>query len=428
MFVALGFLLGSLALSVASSFLDATILPTLIPLFVAAGLAIVAVNVPTQEAERFSALVRPVALCAIVPAVWMLLQMAPLPFPGLVHPVWRSVAAAFPHPPAGAISVDIGATTLALARYAALVGALLLTTALTVNRERAETVLAALAGATTLCAALVIALDLFGAPTAAVREEATSAACLGVVLNAALACFVFERHETRRAKLGFSTAKFLYPMAATIVAFAICVAAIGRAWSGSLSFAAACGFSAFAAIFIVRRLNLGRWGAGALAVTGAVIVFALITGAIDAESDARLTFVRKDAATIDLTRRILADTPPAGAGAGAFASLAPIYRSASPDVADLRAATAAAQLSIELGRPALWASLAAALAGAAALVRAAARRGRDSFFPAAAAASLLTLIVLAFINVSLFAPALPFLAAVICGLGLAQSQQSRSSA
>lgn len=425
MFVALGFLLGSIVLCVASSFLDATLLPALIPLLIAGGLALVALNAPVAEAERFAVLSRPVAICALAPAIWMLAQMAPLPFSNLAHPVWKSVASGFSHPPTGSISVDIGATALALARYATLVGAFLLTAALTINRERAETVLVALAGAATLCAALVIGLELYGDPSAAVREEGASVACLGVILNAALACYVFERHETRRAKLGFSTAKFLYPMAATVIAFAICVAAIGLAWSGSLVFAAASGFGAFAAIVVVRRLNLGRWGAGALAATGAVIVFALISGAVDADSDARLTFVRKDAATLELTQRILADTPPAGAGAGVFASIVPIYRSAAPDAGEARAATAAAQLSIEMGRPALWICLAAALCAAALLVHAAAKRGRDSFFAAAAAASLLTLVILAFINVSLFAPALPFLAAAISGLGLAQSR-SRS--
>ena len=104
-------------------------------------------------------------------------------------------------------------------------------------------------------------------------------------------------------------------------------------------------------------------------------------------------------------------------GAGAFASILPIYEFGDVEAQDRRAVTAAARLSIEMGRTALWAAVIAAAVAVAALFRASAQRGRDSFYAAAAASCLVSLIVLAFINVSLFGETLPLLAVIILGLG-----------
>ncbi|PNG27339.1 hypothetical protein [Methylocella silvestris] len=421
MFVALGFLLGLIALCLVTPFVDGAALAAFIPLLAAVGLVLVALRLPPLETARFGVLVKPVAFGALIPALWILLQMAPAPAT-LAHPVWASVKAGFPTPIWGSISVDIGATALALVRYLSLVGALLLTTALTINRDRAEVTLTAVTAAATLISLAFIVMEAVGTEGADLREEAQSFACLGVILAAACACLVYERHETRRAKLGFSNAKFIYPMAAALIAFFICAAAIVLARSGSLIFAAACGLVMFVAVFSVRRLNLGRWGAGAIGITGAVIVMALVSGAAGSNSDPRLAFVKKDASTIELTQRILADTPFFGDGAGAFDSILPIYQFGDAEGQERRAVTAAAKVSIEMGRVILWGAVIAALLVAVDFIRAAGKRGRDSFYSAAAASCLVSLVILAFVNVSLFGPGLPLLAAIIVGLGLAQSQ------
>ena len=186
------------------------------------------------------------------------------------------------------------------------------------------------------------------------REEAFDCACLGVILSAACACFVFERHETRRAKLGLRDVKFVYPMAASLAAVLICAAAVGAARSGSLIFAVYCGLGMFCAVFLVRRLNLGgrrrRRNRG------------------DRERDRHCFGDRrsrkqsrppprlreKDAVTLELTQRILADAPFFGDGAGAFSSILPIYEFGDFDAKEPNAVTAAAKLSIEMGRAALW--------------------------------------------------------------------------
>jgi hypothetical protein len=424
MFVALGFLFGLIALVSVIPIVDGAVLPLVLPLLTAGGLIIVALNLPPVEAQRFDGLVRPFVIGAAVPVLFMLLQMPPLPsaLSGLAHPVWASVKAGFSTPVAGSISIDIGATALALLRYLTFVAAVLLATAVTINRERAKAILIALTAGTVVVSLGELFAEIFGEAPAAAREEALDVACLGVILAATCACLFFERQGTRRAKLGPRDARFTYAMLASAAAFLICMAAIGAARSGSLIFAASCGLGLFGAVFLVRRLNLGRWGAGAIGLTASVIVVALMTGAAGSNSDPRLAFVKKDPATLELTQRILADAPFFGVGAGAFSAIVPIYQFGDFDGQDRRAVTAAAKLSIEMGRTALWTALAAAAVAVVALLRASATRGRDSFYASAAASCLVTLIVMAFVNVGLFGATLPILSAIILGLGIAQTQ------
>lgn len=424
MSAALGFLFGLIAIAATLLAVNSTIVLALLPLLAAGGLIVAALELPPAEATRFGALVRWPVVGAAVPAVLMLLQMAPLPafLSGLAHPVWASVKAGFATPVAGSVSVDIGATALALLHWLTVFAAALLAAALTINRQRAEAVLVTVTAAAVAIALGEIALDSFGAPPAATREEALGCASLGLIMSATCACLVFERHETRRAKLGLHDARFLYPMAAALAATLICAAAIGASRSGSMIFAACCGLGFFCAVFIVRRLNLGRWGAAAIGVTASVIAIALMASAAGSNADPRLAFVKKDPVTLELTQRILADAPFLGVGAGSFASIAPIYQFGDVDTQDRRPVTAAAKLSIEMGRTMLWAAVIAASASIIALLRASAQRGRNSFYSAAAASCLVALTVLAFINVGLFGATLPVLAAVIVGLGLAQSQ------
>lgn len=421
MFVALGFLLGVVALSSVMAILEETILTSFLPLMVAVGLILVAVKLPPGETRRFGALVRPLVIGAAIPALWILFQMAPVPA-GLAHPVWASVKAGLPSSIAGSITVDIGATAIAFVSFLTLVGAILLATAVTINRDRAEIVLIVLTGATTLLSLGLVVASVFGLGSRAVREELLDSACLGVILAAACACLVYERHETRRAKLGFRDARFIYPLLASLAAFLISATAVAISRSGSLIFAASCGVGLFSAVFLVRRLSLGRWGAGAIGITATVIVIALISGAAGTASDPRLAFVRKDPATVELTERILADAPFFGDGAGAFSSILPIYQFGDDTAQERQAVTAAAKLSIEMGRTMLWA--AAIVAGLAVIqfLSASAKRGRDSFYTAAAASCIVSLIALAFINTGLFGPTLPVLSTVVIGLGLAQSQ------
>jgi hypothetical protein len=420
MSAALAILLGLLSLCPAIVTVDGPFLPCLIPFMLAAGLILVSANLAPGEAQHLSNVVsRPFVLVAAFPAVLMILQILPIPF--LANPVWTSVSPGFQHGIAGSISVDVGATALALVRYLSAVGVVLLAAAVATNRERAESVLFGVTGATVLISFASLLHNLFGFNVITMRDEAFDCACLGVTLTAACALLVFERHETRRINTGQIRKKYFLSSVACLTGFIICASAIAVARSGSLIFAAGSGFLTFAAVAAIRRWALGRLGAAAIGVTAAVIAAALVTVAAS-DPDPRFAFVKKDVASVELTQRILSDSPFFGTGAGSFSALLPIYQTNNSGSRDTAAVTSAAQFSIEMGKAMLWLAVLAASFAVFTLLRGAWRRGRDSFYAAAAGACLVTLMNLAFVNVGLSGSAIVLLSATIFGLGLTQSK------
>ena len=97
-----------------------------------------------------------------------------------------------------------------------------------------------------------------------------------------------------------------------------------------------------------------------------------------------------------VTERILAASPWTGTGAGTFAALIPIYRDADDAVTEHSPPNVATKIAIEAGRPAVWTVLFIAIAAAAVLFRGALRRGRDSFYSAAGAGCVVTIVLLSF--------------------------------
>ncbi len=69
MFIALGVLLGLVSLCPAILIVGGTFLPCLIPLLVATGLILIALNLPPIEAQRFGKLIQPLVICAAIPAL-----------------------------------------------------------------------------------------------------------------------------------------------------------------------------------------------------------------------------------------------------------------------------------------------------------------------------------------------------------------------
>src|SRR6185312_15235215 len=103
-----------------------------------------------------------------------------------------------------------------------------------------------------------------------------------------------------------------------------------------------------------------------------------------------------------VTGRILMETRWTGSGAGTFAALIPLHRDIREVITATEAPTAAAMLAIEMGRPFLWAALAAGAALALKLLRGAVRRGRDSSYATAGAACVVATAVLAFVDAGIF--------------------------
>jgi len=111
---------------------------------VAVALAITARALRPGETGFLVSIVRPAAVAAAVPALWVLVQVLPLV---LAHPIWKSAETALGHPVAGTISVDPGASVIALGQYLSIVGVALLSAAVAVDRQRAEWILFALTAA-----------------------------------------------------------------------------------------------------------------------------------------------------------------------------------------------------------------------------------------------------------------------------------------
>jgi len=409
--------------------IDETLIDGFILAIVAMGIAIVALNMRSGEAGRLIELLRPVSIIALIPAIWMLIQIVPLPIIGWAHPVWTSAAAALGRSIAGTISIDTGATLLSLARYFCLTGVLLLSTAVSLDRERASLVLMLLTGVTTLIAAELMSYHLgyFGSflgefSDTVKHAQALDSAALGLILSTSLGIRAFERHETRRKGAGRTPAKLALVLVACAAAFAICLAALLPNWDRTLIFGISYGLGTLISVAAIRWLRIGRWGKFglvALAIFGA-FGFIATTPAIQ-DVDLTLAWSSRASGSDAIAQRILSDVAWTGTGAGTFEFLVPIYR-AVDETGVATAPTGAASIAIELGRPMLLVVMSMTLLGIWMLIHGALRRGRDSFYPAAGAGCLVALLILAFGNTGVLGPATSVLAGAILGLALAQSR------
>src|SRR5450631_1976015 len=141
---------------------DGPIIHGLVTATAAVSLAIVALRIRPGEAGFLSTVIRPMAIIAAIPALWMLVQVLPLKTVGLANPIWESAAAALGRPLAGSISIDPGATLISLARYLSAAAIAFVAAAVAIDRRRAEWVLFALTAATTLIALMVLAAGFGG--------------------------------------------------------------------------------------------------------------------------------------------------------------------------------------------------------------------------------------------------------------------------
>src|SRR3954447_24505982 len=103
---------------------DGSLADGLVSAVVAIAMLTAGLTLRTSELNRFSRLLRPTAfLVLFVPCFWMLLQVLPISTQSLANSVWVSASAASGKPFIGAVSLDIGATLFALARYCTVLAA-----------------------------------------------------------------------------------------------------------------------------------------------------------------------------------------------------------------------------------------------------------------------------------------------------------------
>jgi len=404
-------------------FADGAAVRGVVALVVAVALGIVSMGVRPAEAGHFVRVIRPALPLLAIPALWMLVQLFPMPL-RWSHPMWASAAEALNGSPFGHISIDLGATLIALIRYLTAVGIVVVATAATSDRTRAEWLLYWLTGATAFLAAMLIAHDLVGlfplagsATAAALR----AASALGTVIAAAATIRAVERYETRRNRADMTGAKFAWSLAASLSALAVCWLALILAAPLPVTFAAGCGFATVALVVIIRRFAVGPIAAAALAAVAIIAAIAIVTTTSNPGVDPTLRFAAEASpAAVSTAERMIADNA-AGSGVGTFKALLPTYRGVDDVALPEGAPTTAAQVTIEMGRLAVWVTVLMMMVATGLLLRGALSRGRDSFYATAVAGCAITLTIEAFVDASLLGTAIVILAMAFLGLGLAQS-------
>jgi hypothetical protein len=388
-------------------------------------MGLVAWSLRPGEATHVGKIIRPVAIMAAVPALWMIVQILPVPL-SWSHPIWTSAQAALDEQISGRMSIDPGATVIALFQYLTGIAALGVAAAATIDRRRAEQLLMWLVFVTTLLASLRLAHVLgiypaigeFGGDTSAAMQTSSA---LGPIIAAAALIWAVERYETRGASAtGYARTlvSFVFPF----VCFVPCCCALVVTTTPPVLFASACGLATVVGIVAVRRLGLGGIASASMAILAIVIAVTIAAGWTGKSGN---SFLLRYAASpapeiVASTERMLADTGWAGVGAGNYSALLPIYRDINEPAAD-RAPTTAAAIAIELGRPALWVIMAFAAILVAFLLGGALRRGRDSFYSIAATGCVVTLAIQAFVDASVLTTSAALLGGAIVGLGFAQS-------
>jgi hypothetical protein len=412
------------ALIPALGMLDGVGMAGAVSAMLATALMVLSIALPAASLVRFTRVLRPVVVVVLAaPALWMLLQIIPMPAGALVNPIWASASAALHQRLAGTITVDVGATLLSLARYCAVIAAALVTAAITLDRQRARHVLYILMVITALVAARQIAQELalldglsLGQSSDG-RSQASVIAVAGIVLSFATAIHVVDQLQ-RTGRSRSSTRSAIFTLSGAMLSLFICAVAILVRGNPAVFIAALLGAGTLLAVRAIRQWLLGPWGRAGLAAAAAIGLFGIFA-IIPADKNVDLT-VPLSTQNQTAIERMVSDAAPAGSGAGTFKALLPFYqelgRTASPEHP-----TAAAAIMIEMGPAFLCGMIAVALFGAWTLFSRSLARGQDYVYAAAGAGALIASSVMALADDGILDLGASLLAGVLCGLAFAQS-------
>ena len=407
-------------------FFDNLIVAGAIQLYAAAGMMIVTLGMRSGEARHVFKLIRIPAMLAAVPLIWMLIQLLPIET-GLSQSIWESAASSLgtPHLLAS-ITVDPGLTLIAVFRLATMAAIAFVAAAVSIDRQRAEKLLLLLASAAAVISLVLLASRLGGLsprnePSSSDAYAAmTTASIVGIMLFAASIVMAIERFETRH-KPRTSSSQTLLSIGIPIAGLLVCSSTLIAGDAGHAIFAAACGFTTMAIIYSARRLGLGPTAGlamGCVAILAAAVI--IWTKGAPTAGDLSLRYVshvNDDVVTRD--NRILEAVGMAGSGAGTFPLVSAIYGAQEPW--NVRPATFAGQIAVELGRPALWVIAGLGCILIAIFARGAFSRGRDCFYALAGAGVTVVMVLDCFSDATLASSAVSVLVAVTLGLGFGQS-------
>jgi hypothetical protein len=384
-----------------------------------AAITLAAGGVAARAADvQFAARVtRWLGVAVAIPVLLMVIQLLPMPFPGLSHTIWINGNEALDQQAWGHISVDLGKTFEALASYLANIALILATILVTRNHQRARQ-LFILLGTITILTVVVLLTDHFFHVFAVASDGPQGilgATCtLGLILSLTAGADDLERQG---APTG-SPRKLLIASGAGVL---ICGAGLAATTNENVAIVAAFGAVTFLSIQFVRRLRLAAWTTAVLLATLLTAAAMIVLWRFDSNRalSPLLQFATAaPAGSLAVAQRLLSDTGWLGAGAGTYTVLLPIYREFGN--AATQAPSTAAAFTVELGLPMALLAIVIGVGLVMRLYYGALTRGRDSFYAASAASGVVILLGQAFCDASLLHAGVAAIADVLVGIGLAQ--------
>ncbi|MGY4615529.1 hypothetical protein ACVWZ4_000756 [Bradyrhizobium sp. USDA 4472] len=386
-------------------------------------------TIPQGELTLVSPPLRRVSIAIVFPVTWMLLQIVPLPFARLINPIWSTATAALGEASKwGYISIAPGATFQSLVFYLTLLALMISSALVTRDRKQAETAFFVVTAVLTIVSAEVLIgqnktfAGLVSPPGSAASAVFASMSLLATLFNCAAAIMAIERHLSRKASAkDLSSMPLLRQLGLVFIGLAMSAGATAILAPPFAVAALILALAALVSVAILRGLHFQSGPAAILFLIVAGIAVAIVLPHLQGNSARGIagfaTFSTPE--TLALANRILADTPWFGTGVGTFRTLTSVYGDFGS--APQAAPTTALSVAIEWGWPGFAILAALTLHVFVFLFAGALRRGRDSVFASAAAASILTVATEALCDASLLSPEVQVVVAIIVGLGLSQS-------
>jgi hypothetical protein len=378
---------------------------------------------PQSEIAPTLPLLRRFSLAMLFPIAWMTLQIVPLSvLPA--NPIWSAASISLNDPSlAGRVSLDPGATFRSLFQYLTILSLTVATVIVARDRHRAETIFLVLSTVTTFMSAelLLGQFESFAGtiPTGPANLVAVSA--LGLIVNAAAIIMAIERRLSRRSVEKSSLAPLLFRLALSLSGIVIALAAATSLAPANVLAATALGLATLLFITTVRRLELRPWLSMVIFTVFAGIAAVLLVPHLQGTSAGIAGFASSaPPESSAVAARAMSDAPWLGTGLGTFGSLSTVYQDFGMAPVHAPPSTAIS-VAIEWGLPALVILAVLALQFFVFAFLGAMRRGRDSFYASAAAASILLALCESFVDTSLLNLAVQVILAILIGLGLSQS-------
>jgi hypothetical protein len=418
-------LIGLIAVTPAMAILEGQMARDAVTVIILTTLAFAAYASSAKDIAHAAGVTRGLRFIAAVPVIWFIVQIMPLPY-AFSNSIWAAAAIALGQPLYGHISIDIGNTADATITYFASMALIFVAILAAKGRDRAELLLYCLCIVTTFTVVALWFFQLAPNPTGGEfatysRDMLAGTAAQGTVLNLAAVLRTVERHKSWNGEKRLSPSA-VWLLSLCLACMAICLLAIVFMTSANIGIATSFGLVTLCFEEVIRRGRLAAWSSLTLGATLLSILAMIVAWQYNSAQPSffSLRFSEAPAQTVATVERMLSDLPWAGNGAGTFQALWRIYHNVG-ETATAQVPTTAASIMIGGGAILALTAIVGAVLLLVILFRGALARGRDSLYPATAAASIAILFGEAFCDASLLTTGVTLIATISIGLGLTQS-------